>query len=146
MGGSSKRFDSSTSNFVVMWYAGERAKESLVKLCTIRPLDNFKCTEEYQSNCTDFNESLISLNLEIDILKSRVDSMQALMNSQCNTTTLGVCELRNEITLLKIDLKEENSRNMYLECEVKRLQQEIVIINSYRNGSLNTTKILTLLA
>ena len=57
--------------------------------------------------------------------------MQALMNSQCNTTTLGVCELRNEITLLKIDLEEEKSRNMYLECEVKRLQQEIEIINSY---------------
>ena len=83
---------------------------------------------------------LISLNLEIDILKSRVDSMQALMNSQCNTTTSGVCELSNEITLLKIVLEEEKSRNMYLECDVKRLQQEIEIINSYRNGSLNTTR------
>ena len=151
-GGTSKRFDSSTAEFVVMWYpgkhnsltftgsVGERAKESLVKHCTIRPLDNFKSTQKDQSNCTDFNESLISLNLEIDILKSRVDPMQALMNSQCDTTTSGVCELRNEITLLKIDLEEEKSRNMYLECVVKRLQQEIEIINSYRNGSLNTTR------
>ena len=69
------------------------------------------------------------MNLEIDILKSRVNSMQALMNSQCSTTTSGVCELRNEITLLKIALEEEKSRNMYLECEVKRLQQGIEVIH-----------------
>ena len=48
-GGSSKRFDSSTSEFVVMWYpdkhnslaftgsVGERTKDSLVKLCTYNP-------------------------------------------------------------------------------------------------------------
>ena len=61
----------------------------------------------------ELNEGLISLNLEIDILKSKVDSMQASKNSQCNTTTSEICKLRNEITLLKFDLEEEKSRNVY---------------------------------
>ena len=92
-----------------------------------------------------FQQALHELNFEIDILKSRVDSMQALMNSQCNTTTSVVCELRNEITLQKIDLEKEKSRNMYLECKVKRLQQEIEIIH-IELVDLTLLEILTLLA
>ena len=71
--------------------------------------------------------------------------MQALMNSQCNTTTSGVCELRNEITLLKINLEEEKSRNMYLECDVKRLQLGIEIIH-IEMVHLTLLEMLTLLA
>ena len=53
--------------------------------------------------------------------------------------TPRVCELSNEIERLKLDLEEEKSRNTYLEQEVKRLQQETELINTYRNGSVNTT-------
>ena len=101
---------------------GKQAKY-LVKSCTIR-------------------QSLISLNLEIDILKSRVDFMQVLMNSQCNTTTSEVCKLRNEITLVKIDLEQEKSRNMYLECDVKRLRQEVERINPRANGAKRRARVL----
>ena len=43
-------------------------------------------------------------------------------------------EKRNNAS--RIDLEEEKSKNRYLECEVKCLQQEIEIINSYRTGLL----------
>ena len=49
------------------------------------------------------------------------------------------------ITLLKIDLEEEKSRNMYLECEVKRLQQGIEIIH-IEMVHLTLLEMLTLLA
>lgn len=145
-GGNSKRFDSTTSEFVVIWYpgklntltfsgsVGEQAKEILVKLYIN---SHFKSTEMGLSDCIDSDASLTNLNLEIDVLKSRVDSIQVLMNSQCDLTSSGVCELKNEITLLKIDLEEEKFRNMYLEREVKRLQKEIEMMNSSRKGSFN---------
>ena len=64
--------------------------------------------------------------------------MQSLIESLGNPATTRACELSNEISLLKIDLEEEKFRNRYLEREVSRLQQEIEIINSYRNGSVIT--------
>ena len=63
----------------------------------------------------DLNEGLANLNLEIEILKSRVGSMQSLINSQENT-----------IVLFKIDLEEEKFRNTCLEREVRRLHIETV--------------------
>ena len=83
---------------------------------------------------TDFNVGLGNLNLEIEILKSRVDSMQSLMNSQGSGTAPKICELSNEVALLKIDLEEEKFRNVCLEREVKRLQQKVELVNSYRIG------------
>ena len=61
------------------------------------------------------------------------------MNSQGSGTTRKICELSNEIALLKIDLEEEKFRNVCLEREVKRLQEKVELINSYRNGSGSTT-------
>ncbi len=106
-------------------------KECLIKLCTASPVGILENT--------DFNVGLDNLNLEIEILKSRVDSMQSLMNSQGSGTAPKICELSNEIALLKIDLEEEKFRNVCLEREVKRLQQKVELINSYRNGSASTT-------
>ena len=99
---------------------------------------NFENSEIYQNSSVDANEDLANLNLEIEILKSRVGSMQSLMNSQGNATTPSTRELHSEIVLLKIDLEEEKLRNTCLEREVRRLQQEIEIINSYRNGPVST--------
>jgi hypothetical protein len=135
--------DSSTSDFVAIWYpgklntltfngdVGKQVKECLIKLCTASPVGILENT--------DFNVGLDNLNLEIEILKSRVDSMQSLMNSQGSGTAPKICELSNEIALLKIDLEEEKFRNVCLEREVKRLQQKVELINSYRNGSASTT-------
>ena len=64
--------------------------------------------------------------------------MQSLMNSRGNATTTNTRESHSEIVLLKIDLEEEKLRNTCLEREVRRLQQEIEIINSYRNGPVST--------
>ena len=64
-----------------------------------------------------------------------LDSMQSLIDSRGNPATSKACELSNEISLLKINL-EEKFRNWFLERGVNRLQQEIAIINSYRNGSV----------
>ena len=66
----------------------------------------------------------------MEILKSRVGSMQSLMNSQGNARTPSARELHSEIVLLKIDLEEEKLRNTCLEREVRRLQQEIERINT----------------
>ena len=64
--------------------------------------------------------------------------MQSLIDSRGNPATSKTSELSNEISPLKIDLEEEKFRNRYLEREVNRFQQEIEIINSYRNGSVIT--------
>ncbi len=73
-GGSSKSVDAFSAEFRVIWYpgkhntstfsgsAGELAKECLMKLCG--------------GHRIDCNESLENINLELDILKSKVDSMQ----------------------------------------------------------------------
>lgn len=94
--------------------------------------------KDHQSSFIDFNEGLFNLNLEIEILKSRVDSMQSLMNSPGSAISPKVCELYNEVELLKVNLEEEKFRNTCLEREVGRLQQEIELILSYQNGSAGT--------
>ena len=110
-GGSERRDDSSTSEFAVIWYpgknntltfngnVGKQAKECLIELYTI--------SGGPPNSSIDYNKGLANLNLEIKILKSRVGSMQSLMNPQENTKTPRICELHNEIMLLKIDLEEE---------------------------------------
>ena len=73
---------------------------------------NFENLEIYQNSSVDVNEDLANLNLEIEILKSRVGSMQSLMNSQGNATTVAPStrELHSEIVHLKIDLEEEKQK------------------------------------
>ena len=80
------------SDFVAIWYpgklntltfngdVGKQVKECLIKLCTASPVGILENT--------DFNVGLDNLNLEIEILKSRVHSMQSLMNSQGSETTI----------------------------------------------------------
>ncbi len=137
-GGSSKSFDAFSAEFRVIWYpgkhntltfsgsAGELAKECLMKLCG--------------GHSIDYNESLENINLELDILKSKVDSMQVLLDSQRSPITSEVGDLSNEITLLKLDLEEEKLQNRLLERAVERLQQEIDKINIYRSGSVGFAK------
>ncbi len=137
-GGSSKSFDAFSAEFRVIWYpgkyntltfsgsAGELAKECLMKLCG--------------GQCIDCKESFENVNLELDILKSKVDSMQVLLDSQRSPIRCEVGDLSNEITLLKLDLEEEKLQNRLLERAVERLQQEIDKINIYRSGSVGFAK------
>ncbi len=137
-GGSSNCFDAFSAEFRVIWYpgkyntltfsdsAGELAKECLMKLCG--------------GHRIDCNESLENINLELDILKSKVDSMQVLLDSQRSTITPEVGDLSIEITLLKLDLEEEKLQNRLLERAVEGLQQEIDKINIYRSGSVGFAK------
>lgn len=133
-GGSSKSFDAFSGEFRVIWYpgkhntltfngnAGELAKECLMKLC---------------GGCRiGCNESLEDLTLELHILKSRVDAMQVLIDSQGSPKTCEVGDLRGEITLLKLDLEEEKLKNRLLEREVECVQQEIDKIKAYRSNSV----------
>ncbi len=103
-----------------------KAKECLMKLCG--------------GQCIDCKESFENVNLELDILKSKVDSMQVLLDSQRSPITCEVGDLSNEITLLKLDLEEEKLQNRLLERAVERLQQEIDKINIYRSCSVGFAK------
>ena len=135
-GGSLKCFDAFSADFRVIWYpgkhntltfsgsAGELAKECLMKLCG--------------GHRIDWNESLENINL--DILKSKVDSMQVLVDCQRSPITSEVGDLSKEITLLKLDLEEVKLQNRLLERAVERLQQEIDKINVYRSGSVGFAK------
>jgi hypothetical protein len=136
-GGSSKCFETSSAEFRVIWYpgkhntltfsgsTGELAKECLIKLC---------------SGCRiDCYEGLENIILELDILKSKMDSLQVLVDSQRSPITSEVGNLYNEITL-KLDLEEEKIQNRLLERAVERLQQEIDKINIYQSGSMGFAK------
>ena len=76
--------------------------------------------------------------LEIEILDSKVDSMQALNDFRGDPPAIVVSKLSKEVACLQIDLEEEKAKNSALEHEVNRLKDEILVIKSCLKGSANT--------
>ncbi len=71
---------------------------------------------------------------EIEVIKSRLDAMKSLLDSQGEPSLSAVSKLSNEVKLLQIDLEEEKFKRSVLEVEVKLLRKEINIIKSNRNA------------
>ena len=80
----------------------------------------FDNTENHQGSRVDLRDCIF---IEIELLRSRVASLQSLDDSVMRT-----CDLNNNITALLIDLEQEKSKNMWLECEISRIKDEIMII------------------
>ena len=148
-GGNSKRFEASTSDFIVTWYPGKQntltfkgrsgclAKEYLINLCAVSAPKNIENVVENRVSRHGFDENVGDIMLEIEILKSRFDSLQFLLDSRENPDlhTTSISKLGSEISLLQIDLEEEKNRNKVLEFEVKCLQQEIKTLKQLFNAS-----------
>ncbi len=89
-GGSAKRFDASTSDFIVIWYPGKLntltfkgecgrlAKDYLISLfgCSFQ-----KDLVKIRSHYSGPDDEAGNFMLEIDILKSRMDAIQSLLDS-----------------------------------------------------------------
>ena len=146
-GGNSKRFEASTSDFTVTWYPGKQntltfkgrsgclAKEYLINLCAVSAPKNIENVVENRVRRHGFDENVGDIMLEIEILKSRFDSLQFLLDSRENPDLHTISKLGSEISLLQIDLEEEKNRNKVLESEVKCLQQEIKTLKQLFNAS-----------
>ncbi len=143
-GGSSKRFDAKTHDFAAIWYPGKlntltlsglvgtEAKEYLINLCVHPSIGGPEKRVENFSRA-DLSESIESVLLEIEILKSRVDSVQSVI--MCADQPLPTAaNLSSEITHLQIDLEDEKLKRCVLELQVNRLEEELNIFKSYRNN------------
>ncbi len=111
---------------------GTEAKEYLINLCVhpsiggpVKRVENF--------SRADLSESIESVLLEIEILKSRVDSVQSVI--MCADQPLPTAaNLSSEITRLQIDLEDEKLKRCVLELQVNRLEEELNTFKSYRNN------------
>ena len=107
-GGSSKRFDAGKLNTLTFNYqCGCLAKQSLISLCISTLLKVIRDLNDSGSECYDLDQSVDNLKLEIEMLKSRMDSMQSLLDSKGDQIHTTVSNLSNEIVLLQIDHEEE---------------------------------------
>lgn len=143
IGGHSKKFDATNGELSMIWYPGklntltlngkigEQVKQHLIDSYILSTSDDFENTENVQGCCVDLRECIENLSLEVEILRSRVDSLQFLDDSQIKTG-----DLCNKIAGLEIDLEEEKLKNMCLEREINCLKDEIMIIKSFRCGSV----------
>ena len=66
-----------------------------------------------------------NMMIDIEILQSRVSSMQAAIISMGNPKT---AELRHEVAQLRVELEEEKVKNVSLDLQVKSLKDEIAKI------------------
>ena len=155
-GGSSKKFEASNADFSIIWYPGklntvtfsgkmgEQAKKHIIKYCMSSNLENVDNTVNRKVICyCDSDDGRENLSLEIEVLKSQVDSLQSLLSSIINSSN-RVGDLTNKITLLEIDLEEEKLRNRRLEFDVKCLRDEVMLINSHRDGLVNSNETIDL--
>lgn len=141
-GGNSKRFDASTSDFVVIWYpgklntltfngqCGDLAKEFLISLCRPTSSRVDRDLNDCASKCYDPDQSVDDLKLEVEILKCRMDSVQSLLDSKVDPKP-AASNLSNDIALLQIDLEEQKSKNRMLEIELMRLQEEVKMLKLF---------------
>ena len=140
-GSSSKRFDAYNSDLSMTWYlgklntltfkgtVGESAKACLIDLL-ISPTDVAENITKSIVNCNDNYEYLEGMMLEIEILNSKVDSMQALNDSCGDPPAIFVSKLSKEVACLHTDLGKEKAKKSALEHEVNRLKDEILVIKS----------------
>ena len=137
-GGGSKRFDSSISDFKLAWYPGKlntlsfngkvgmEAKKYLINLCCSLTLKATDIHEQFDNGAEE-RECMESMIIDIEILRSRVSSMQAAIISMENPKT---AELRSEVAQLRDELEEEKVKNVSLDLQVKLLKDEIAKIKS----------------
>ena len=109
-GGNSKMFDASTLDFTMIWYPrklntlmfkGKRgclAKECLINHCISTSASDIEEMQD-RSNGHDLDKSVDDLILELDMLKSRVDSIQSLINSREDPISTIVSELNSGMVL-----------------------------------------------
>ena len=131
----------------MIWYPGKQntlmfkgrsgclAKEYLINLCAVSAPKNIENVVEHRVGHHGLDESVGDIMLEIEILKSRFDSVQFLLDSRKNPDLHTISKLGSEISLLQIDLEEDKNRNKVLESEVKCLQQEIKTLKQLFNAS-----------
>ena len=114
-GGSSRRFDSSTNDFMVTWYPsklnslifggadGEKSKDYLISI--FLSLERSKVTQT--RFCSDNLEvSMDDFKLDIELLLSRVDSIQPCISTIGNSFT-NITYLENEVVRLRVELGEK---------------------------------------
>jgi hypothetical protein len=111
-GGKARRFDSSTSDFIVTWYPGklnsltfngkigERARDFLSNLCVAMSISTE--TRQMVDDETKFHPILENFSLDLEILQSRVDSMQSLLSVHDDLLS-GTRNLVNEVTRMRIE-------------------------------------------
>jgi hypothetical protein len=141
-GGSSKKFDAKSNDFVAIWYPGKlntltlnglvgtKVKEYLIDLC-IHPFTGKPEKVTDMHSYGDLNETIDSALLEIEILKTRVDSVQSVITC-ADQPLLTSASLSSEIARLQIDLEEEKLKRCVLELQVNRLEEELNILKSYQ--------------
>lgn len=76
-------------------------------------------------------------DLAIYSLTDLFNSMPALVDSRGDPSSTEVSNLNKEVSRLHSDLEEEKFKNSVLELEVNRHRNELLLINSLRNGSVS---------
>ena len=72
--------------------------------------------------CMEREESIDNFMLEIEIVQSRMASMQSLIDSLAALASTTVSNLSREVSRLQIDLEEEKFKNKFLEIGVNSLK------------------------
>ena len=133
-GGSAKRFESSVSDFNAIWYPGkmkcltfngkigEQAGAFLTNLCEAMSTSSEPNVSVHEQTELHPKLSMENFGLDLEILESRVDSMQSLINTH-EVLLVEARDLVNEITRISLELKEEKFKNF-------RLEQQINILNN----------------
>ena len=94
-------FDAVNGELSVIWYPGrhntltmngkigEQAKQHLINSNESSILDGSESVENRQGSRVDIRESIENLSLKLDVLRSRVDSLQSLDESLIRTSDLS---------------------------------------------------------
>ena len=151
-----KRFDSSVADFTVTWYPGKlnsltfngkigkRARVFLTNLCVAMSTCNVPGDNVHDQTELHSGSSMEDFSVDFEILQSRVDSMQSLINTH-NDLLEGAHDLINEVTVMRLELEEEKSRNSRLEQQTKILNDLIMKCNlGSRQTSLTMNNVPTL--
>lgn len=159
-GGKSKKFTCSVLDLVVVWYHGKQKsllfqgkdgvllKELLVSVIQepgeemtskVDCSTNFKPKARCDCSCeTNFNEVIEDMKLSIEILQSRVDSLQSLANSN-EYLPSDNNNINNDVICLQVELNDERVRNGKLESNVERLKEEIITLKAKIDGNPDKT-------
>ena len=149
-----KRFDASSFDLVVIWYPGKLSTLALKGKCGLlvkeylidhsmfpQSVTKNHLTKIYGSRRIDVDDLLDNIEVDIAILKSRIDAMNSLHESlQEDSVLLMVSKLTKEMQLVQLDLEEEKMKNTKLEFEINQLRKGIHIIKSHQHHVTHTIK------
>lgn len=145
-GGTSKKFTAKNVDLSITWYpssqnvltfrgqAGEILKEVCEAFCKTNRSSSLQTNIEEKRpcncGCVEMAERLERFTLDIEILKSRVDSMQAFVDSS-GDASLAVSTQTNELQIrlesLEIELEETKIKNNLLQGELLLLKQRLTV-------------------